>query len=132
LPSIERYQGQYFKILKNYVSDFSNNNGFDIAILSARYGLLEPMEDIEYYDLKMDAVQAQNLKKSVLEKLTQMNKSKQYREVAINLGSYYLDAIKGYEEIFDDSVEFKFFQGRIGERQRQMKDWFEKEIVESN
>ncbi|MDI9395425.1 MAG: peroxide stress protein YaaA [Euryarchaeota archaeon] len=125
LPAIERYQGQYFKILKKYVTDFSNNNGFDIAILSAKYGLLEPMDNIEYYNLKMDAIQAQSLKGSILKKLAKMNELKQYREVVINLGSHYIEAIEGYEKIFDNAVEFKFFEGRIGERQKQMKDWLE-------
>ncbi|ETA67184.1 Protein of unknown function (DUF328) [Methanolobus tindarius DSM 2278] len=125
IPAIERYEGQYFRIIKNYIDDFSNCDGFDIAILSAKYGLIEPMEKIENYDLKMNDSIALELNKSVIKKLKVMNKKKQYKEVAINLGETYFKAINGYEKIFGDNTELTIFEGKIGKRQQQMKKWLD-------
>lgn len=125
ISAIDRYQGQYFRILKKHLNDFTNNDGFDIAILSAKYGLIEPMDNIAYYDLKMNPQKARELNKSVLVKLSQMNKSKQYKEVAINLGNSYIEAIDGYNELFNEDTLYTIFEGKIGERQKQMKIWIE-------
>ncbi|MEZ5335950.1 MAG: peroxide stress protein YaaA [Methanolobus sp.] len=125
IPAIDRYEGQYFRIIKKYISDFSNNDGFDLAILSAKYGLIEPMEEIHDYDLKMNNSIASELNESVIKKLKSMNKDKQYKEVAINLGETYFKAIDGYDNIFEENAEFTIFEGKIGERQQQMKSWLE-------
>ncbi|MCK5022307.1 MAG: hypothetical protein KAR54_03610 [Candidatus Pacebacteria bacterium] len=132
ISAIDRYQGQYFRILKKHLNDFTNNDGFDIAILSAKYGLIEPMDNIAYYDLKMNPQKARELNESVLVKLSQMNKSKQYKEVAINLGNSYIQAIDGYNELFNEDTLYTIFEGKIGERQKQMKTWIENIIGKSD
>ena len=125
IPAIDRYEGQYFRIIKKYISDFSNNDGFDVAILSAKYGLLQPMDEIHDYDLKMNDSIAASLNESIIEKLASMNKEKQYKEVAINLGKSYFKAIDGYDDIFGKNTELTIFEGKIGERQQQMINWLE-------
>ena len=123
IPAIDLYDGPQFRLLRRYL-DIPN---LDIYIISAKYGLIESSECIEFYDLKMTVKRAKELRDDVTRILKSILEKNLYTEVLINLGRDYLQVLDGFREklINDHNCKVVMIEGRIGERLSKMKNWLE-------
>ena len=69
LPAIARYDGPVFQVLRRFLREFRWPADLSVAVLSAEHGLIGGMAPVEYYDRRMDARRAEELKQSVSETL---------------------------------------------------------------
>lgn len=125
LPAIERYDGPSYKVLRKIMNGSNYNNSLDIAIISAKYGLLQPDENIEDYDLKMNKQIAESINNAVAQKLKKQILNKKYENIFINIGSDYTLAVDGFNKNLPKNIKILYANGRIGERLSQMKKWLE-------
>jgi hypothetical protein len=120
------YDGPFYLLLRKHVTSFDNNNSLDIYIISAKYGLIDPLYKIQTYDQKMDDNQAKKLGPIIRENLMRIIKEKSYSEIFINTGKSYSLALEGFQEMVkrhSPSTNFKIGEGKIGERLHEMKEW---------
>jgi len=122
-PAIDLYDGPQFRLLRKYL-DVPN---LDIYIVSAKYGLVESSEYIEFYDQKMTAKRAEELRESVVQTLNSVLEQNHYSEVLINLGRDYLRALDGFREklVYNHNCKIVIVEGRVGKRLKKMKKWLE-------
>jgi len=98
LRAIDLYQGNFFKKVKK----FALLNHFELNIISAKYGLLAPDKEINYYDMKIkNNDDIENLKPKVIPKLK--NLIKNYDKILLLMGS-------DYKKIIESVVNEKFIQ----------------------
>lgn len=129
LPAIERYDGPSYKVLRKIMNSSNYNNSLDIAIISAKYGLLQPHEKIEDYDLKMNKEIAESLNNKVAEELRKQISNNKYENIFINIGSDYNLAVDGFNKKLPRNTEILYAKGKIGERLSQMKKWLEERHI---
>lgn len=102
------YDGIFYRMLKKNKVDFDK---FDIIIISAKYGLILPETEIEYYDQKMDKKRAEELNFSVSASLMKyLQNSIVYDKIYICLGKHYMSAIRYVLPNF----EYEKITGAIG------------------
>lgn len=124
--AINVYDGPFYRLLRKNVLVFDNNNGLDILIISAKYGLIDPLYKIQTYDQKMDEKQAKRLKPKIRKRLLKIIKDKTYSEIFVNTGNSYSLALDGFQDIvkrFSPNTRFRMGHGKIGERLHEMKEW---------
>jgi len=124
IPAIELYDGQFFRLLRKYL-DVPN---LDIYIISAKYGLIKSSDLIEFYDMKMTAKRANELKEEILQALTSILEQNHYSEILVNLGKNYLQVLDGFREKFiynRNYYKVTIVEGKIGKRLHIMKKWLE-------
>ncbi len=131
LPAIERYDGPYYRSLRKIMRRSDYNNSLDVAIISAKYGLLQSYDEIEDYNLKMNADIANIKRDSVAIPLRKQILKKKYENIFINLGKDYLLAIKGFDKNLQLKINFRYADGKIGKRLSQMKKWLEERHIKS-
>ena len=122
LPAIECYDGINYRVIRKSFRE-KNIENLDIAIISAKYGLLNPADTIEYYDMKMTKQRALDLRQELLYKLKNLLVTKDYSEIFVNLGKNYLLAIDGFEEHLSNDQILIYAKGGIGQKASQMKKW---------
>lgn len=113
------YSGYYFKIIKKARNDGCFDNQIDISILSAKYGLLDPTDEITTYDCKMDQDRAEELNKDVVSDLESKFNSRNNQQLIVNLGQPYQVAVSGIEDRING--EIVRLSGGLGERGAQLK-----------
>lgn len=121
MPAYKRYDGPLYRMLRKYIHDFSNNDGLDIMILSAKYGLIAPKERIINYDQRMTPERARELAPSCKQILEDLIKKKEYERVIVNLGADYLPAIEA--ALQSQTIPVTFIGGRTGQRLAEVKKW---------
>ena len=89
----------------------------------AKYGFLRMGNPIECYNWKMDKSRARELNPKIIEHFKSLLAGNRYDSVMINLGKDCLPAILGHESILPKETHLTFAQGRIGPRQKQMREW---------
>ena len=122
MPAYKLYNGPAYRILRKYVDSFSNIDGLDIMILSAKHGLISPKKSLNYYDQRMTRENATKMNETSSKKLSEMTKNREYSQVFVYLGKEYLPAI----QTFLDDVEGPdviLASGTQGERLKQLKEW---------
>lgn len=121
-PAINVYNGPLYMSLRKNVHSFSNEDGLDIMILSAKYGLIAPTKKIREYDQRMTPERAIELSPSCKSTIDQLVKEKPYDKIIVNLGADYLPAI---ESALADiqGPEIVRIRGRSGQRLHEMKKW---------
>jgi len=122
VQAINLYDGPLYRMLRNNVHNFSNQDGLDIMILSAKYGLIEPTKKIANYDQRMTSARAEEIQGQVDTMIKELVEKKEYSDVLVNLGSDYLPSIKPSLKRFS-TAEITILNGRIGERLRGTKEW---------
>ncbi|WP_081909276.1 peroxide stress protein YaaA [Haloferax prahovense] len=105
-PALELYSGYFYKIIKKAIRDGECRPDMDLKILSAKYGLLEPDEQIEYYDYRMDKQRAEELRPIVVDELQQLILEREYERVVVNMGKEYRMAIRGFDDGLDIIPEY--------------------------
>lgn len=128
IPAYKRYHGSkrggVYPMIHKAINDGYLPENLDILIISAKYGLLEWAEPIEYYNQKMNDKRASELRPSIQSDLESFLSAKDYDQIFINLGEKYRKTLKGFD--FD-----KYIKGIIklerckgnGEMNSKMKTW---------
>jgi cytoplasmic iron level regulating protein YaaA (DUF328/UPF0246 family) len=121
-PAIELYDGMYYRVLrKNF--NLKDNKNLDILILSAKYGLIDSNEIIDYYDQVMTSKRAEELKDGVKLKLKEVLNNNNYDEIFITMGKTYKEAFDGECRELLQKYNTHWIEGMIGERLQQLKKW---------
>jgi len=120
VPALELYDGYFFRIIKKAVRAGRFERGLDIVIISAKHGIVEPEDEITYYDQRMDTERAAELNDTVVKTLTEKTSQNQYDKVWINLGKDYLPAVDGIEHAVDAPVMYIDGNG-IGAKGKRLK-----------
>jgi len=123
------YDGPLYRMLRKHVHDFSNDNGFDVLILSAKYGLIEPTKTILNYDLRMTDKRAEEMIPQVTTKFEKVMLNKVYTDILVNLGDTYLHALRPSLSHLPSGTCVQFVDGRIGERLASTKKWIMSETL---
>lgn len=112
IPAWELYDGVIFRVLKKNNIDF---NKWDVAIISAKYGLIFPETPINYYEQLMTRKRAVELKEKLSKQIKKLI-NRNYRSVEVCLGKNYLIS-SGIEET--DNINL--IEGGIGEKMHFLK-----------
>lgn len=131
LPAIERYDGGSYRVLRKAQHEGYLSANLDILILSAKYGLIAASTPITDYQMRMTLQQAKAIREQTMEAFKAYTSSKNYQEFYIDLGQDYLPAIEGISKIISESPVM-YAQGRIGQRQAQLKGWLIKRYLDSS
>lgn len=94
-PAFELYSGYFYKILKKSIRENEFRTDTDIAILSAKHGLIDTSDEIEYYDWRMDTARARELNPSVVDTAEEWIRGAEYDRVVLNMGLPYREALAG-------------------------------------
>lgn len=100
-PALELYSGYFYKIIKKSIRNDEFRSDTDLLILSAKYGILDPTDEIPYYDREMDSARAQELHADVVESIATRIEEVGYDQLVVNMGSTYREAIEGLGEHVD-------------------------------
>lgn len=101
VPALELYDGYFFRIIKKALRAGRFQCGTDIIIISAKHGVVEPADEIHYYDQRMTTERAAELNDAVVDTLREKIATGDYDNVWINLGRHYLPAIDGLKDSVD-------------------------------
>lgn len=115
LPALDIYSGYFYRILDKSIRNGEFRSDVDIAILSAKHGVLDPEDEIGYYDQQMDRERATQLNSSVLDAISTRVTNAGYQRIVINIGQTYKKALVG----LSDRVETPILEipgGGIGEK----------------
>lgn len=121
----ELYDGVVFRLVKKLQREGRFPEDVDILILSARYGLIRPTEEIEFYDQRMTSKIACKKAESNGLLLRCILNTGNYREVFIVAGRVYLSALKPFESWLPEDIKLVIADGGIGQKLRQTKNWLE-------
>lgn len=131
LPAIHRYDGPTYRTLRKFCPDGPPPLNLDVAIISAKYGMLRSMQPIENYDQIMTEKRADELRPKVQARLKTLIEDKRecffslgaYDQVFINLGKTYRRTLEGFHYGLLSTLEAS---GGIGQKTSQMKAWLER------
>ncbi|GAA0309984.1 DUF6884 domain-containing protein [Halarchaeum salinum] len=114
-PAFDLYTGYFYKILKKAIREEEIRSDVDISILSAKYGLVDRDDEIDYYDQRMDTARAQELNDSVLNEIEKRAEKTDYDRIVVNMGETYRSAITGLSDRVDTPI-VAIEGGGIGEK----------------
>lgn len=120
IPALDLYDGYFFRIIKKAIRENRLRSEIDIIIMSAEHGIVEPDDEIEYYDRRMDTERANNLNDVVLSAIVDKVGMNEYDKIWVNLGRDYLPAIDGLETAIDVPVKYIGGSG-IGAKGKRLK-----------
>lgn len=124
LPALERYAGPQFQVLHKWLHTHSMQDmQVDIAILSARFGLLTSTDLIPAYDQHMTPARAAELRPQIMARLKELLSQKPYRRICISLGRDYRRAIENLDALIPSSSEVTWVQGTQGRRLALLYEW---------
>ncbi|WP_164471742.1 DUF6884 domain-containing protein [Halosimplex salinum] len=124
IPAFERYDGYFYRIIKNALDSPLNGAPFDIRILSAEYGLLHPDDPIENYDRKMDEQRAAELRPTLTTELRELAENSEYEQIVVNAGKTYWEAIDGFQNGLDAELVLVDGEG-LGEKGHFLKEFLQ-------
>lgn len=67
IPALERYDGSTYRVLRNFLRQSAWPRSLSVAVLSARYGLIGGLAQIEGYDVRMTRALADSRKSGTTE-----------------------------------------------------------------
>ena len=106
VPALDLYDGYFFRIIKKARRTGCFQPGLDIIIISAKYGVVEPDDEITYYDQRMNTERAEELNADVVSAIAGKVDTNEYKKVWINLGKDYLPAVDGLQDAVDVPVSY--------------------------
>lgn len=104
IPVLDRYNGLLFRVVKKLKRGGKFPKDVQILIVSSKFGLVSPSENIPYPDELMSFETARQKRKNFLDELKRLFEEREYSEIFVNLGSTYLRAIQGIEEFTEGKV----------------------------
>ena len=121
VAALDRYDGVLFKVIKKYIREHGWPHGMEIAIISARYGLISAEQPIVWYEQRLNRSRAAALREPVRVGLRRMVVSAKAVSIHVNMGRAYGDMIVSLPEL-DGAV---WASGGIGCRAAQLKRWLD-------
>jgi cytoplasmic iron level regulating protein YaaA (DUF328/UPF0246 family) len=106
VPALDLYDGYFFRIIKKTLRTNRFQPGIDIIIISAEHGVIEPEDEIGYYDRQMSIERAEALNNDVVTAIARKVDETKYDSIWINLGKDYLPAVDGVEDAVDIPVRY--------------------------
>jgi hypothetical protein len=123
LPAIERYDGPLYRVLRKCLREGTAPAALDILIISARYGLLRATDQVECYDQRMTGARASHMREEIGARIAAELSGKTFSRAHISLGSHYLAALGGVEQVSPYVGQVSLAVGGIGQRQAQLRAW---------
>ncbi len=121
---MERYNGPQFQVVRKFIRTHPDaQSALDIAILSARFGMISPSENIPDYDQRITPEQVASIRPRIMIALGQHFQRTKYQRCCISLSRDYLEIIAGLEEIIPPTCETTYIRGSQGERLSQLFNW---------
>lgn len=122
LPAIERYDGPAFRMVRGMFFDGLHLD-VDLAVLSGKFGFLQPNARIPDYDFRLPGegpipAKAAEWKSDLLRQV----ESHRYKKVLLAMGPAYLRAL-GPLKVEGQRTTFEQTDGRIGVRLSQTRRW---------
>lgn len=108
--SIDMYDGNSFRMVRNYLQ---NNDGLDVRIISAKYGLINQNFKIENYNEKLTLAKAKVLRKKHAREISTLLSC--YRETMVCGGAVYR-SVAG-------NGDYNYTKGKMGEQLSQLREW---------
>jgi len=118
---MKRYDGNTYRVIRKAFRDGSLRPDLDIKIISAKFGLIDGLSAIPYYDQRITKAVVDQLKPQITVKLNEYLKVEKYSEIYVDLGKDYLAALKGVT--LPANVKQIYATGRIGQRLSSLKKW---------
>jgi hypothetical protein len=97
LPAWQRYKGRVFSTLKEIDRRGQLAEDIDIVIISGKYGFLRPDDLIELYDQRMTPELANNHRRQVVDRLSNMLACHKYHDCFILLEPQYFAVLGGID-----------------------------------
>jgi hypothetical protein len=121
LPAVERYDGPAFRVVRRYL-ERQGADGPDVFILSAKWGLISGSTLLPYYDRRLTAHRAGELREQVRVQLRKILASRP-REVFILMGESYFQLVdlEGLSQIA--GAEIRAVRGSRGRKLSALYDW---------
>lgn len=120
VPALELYDGYFFRIIKKALRAGRFQRGLDMVIISAEHGVVEPEDEIGYYDRRMNTERASEINDQVINNISGKVEENQYDKVWINLGKDYMPAVDGVEDAVNVPVMYIDGDG-IGAKGKRLK-----------
>lgn len=122
--ALNRYDGPMFRILRKFLRECpSKAKTLDVFILSAKFGLISARRSIPNYNCRMTSLRASRLKNQVLTKLQSVLTNRHYKELLVNVGKDYFQALAGYEQVIPSDLKVKVSITTRSRRQAELYDW---------
>jgi hypothetical protein len=119
LPSIERYDGPAFRLLRRY-RRLTQDSGLIVYVLSAEFGLIPAKKPIPTYDRRMTSERADDLRSSVAAAVQAAIMRHQPSEVFICAGKTYLRAL---DRLAENGPRLSVARGGQDEKLASLKAW---------
>jgi hypothetical protein len=124
LPAFERYDGPQFRVLRKFLRTHPNASAFlDIAILSARFGIISPSTLIPWYDQRLTTEQALRLRQDALKTLQRYFQPVPCARCCLSLSRTYFQAVEGFDAWIPAPCAITIIQGPPGARLSQLFNW---------
>jgi|ERR1051326_2581453 hypothetical protein len=111
LPAICLYDGPVFRVLRSFLRDYRWPESLSVAVLSAKYGLIGGLSQIETYDQRMTSERAKEIYQSATDTLIKW--SKHHHRVEFVLGQDYIRSID-HDQIVNRYRQHRIIEGPIG------------------
>lgn len=123
LPAILRYQGISFVPLKALLLANHWPIDVDVMILSAKYGLLQPLDPIPFYDERLTAENATEKRELIRQQVSSLELAR-YTVCMLNLPKGYLDIVEPFEsQLQKNNCEILKKRARASDRNDGMIKW---------
>ncbi|MCP5495889.1 MAG: hypothetical protein H7A23_15150 [Leptospiraceae bacterium] len=111
LPALSRYDGPYYRVINKFLRSSIWPTNLSVGVLSAKYGLIGGLTQIEYYNQKMNRDRASELKSSTTG--TVLKWSEKHKNISLLLGKDYLEALN-FDILKKNKIAHKIVNGPIG------------------
>jgi hypothetical protein len=111
----------FYRVIRKAIRDGHGEN-LDIAILSAKFGLIGWDTKIPAYDQVMTPDQCRRKEKNVRHNMNLWLQG-EYSKIFVNLGKCYAPLVQNMPQLLHPKTTWA--TGRIGERASQMKAWLQ-------
>ncbi|MGI8549323.1 MAG: DUF6884 domain-containing protein [Dehalococcoidia bacterium] len=122
LPAIERYDGPAFRVLRRYLRSVPVQSP-EVYILSAEFGLIPASQPIPYYDRRMTAERAREVRDSVRDRLRGILAEGCYEALYINAGKEYQQALGDIAAPAGTETRIIAAEGSQGKRLSALHNW---------
>lgn len=119
VPALKLYSGYFYKIIKKARREGDLRPDFNMCIVSAKHGVIDPTTEITTYNQRMDSERANELAEEITADLTSVIRERNHNKILINMGKEYKQALAGFENHVD--AEVHYLSGQLGERGKQLK-----------
>lgn len=116
LPAVIRYDGPAYKVFRSFLRETRWPTSLSVGILSAEYGLIGGLTQIQNYERRMDKARAERLKEDSTKTLLEWSKG--HETITFFLGKDYLQAFD--LNVLRQSKDFRILEGGIGDKLKQL------------